>query len=90
MTIVCYVPVIPYPKVSGKTWCTFGYDKIEQLPYIQKIVLHTFFEKTIDTVWGIEGMLYTPSIIIPSTALYSCEVDARLALDDIIVVQEET
>ena len=89
MTTICYVPIIPYPKTSGTTLCTFGYDMITPFPYIQKIVLRTFFENKIDTIWGVEGMLYTPSVIIPPTALYSCEVGARLALDDIIILQEE-
>lgn len=85
---ICFAPILPYPKRSGNVHGTFGYNLVSTLPYIQTVDLTTFFSSRIDTIWGVEGMTYRTQCIIPPTALYCHEYQARCMLDEIIFLHE--
>ena len=86
MALIEYVPILPYPSLKGDVHHTFGYDMQTKLPYILEVNTMTLVGKPIDTVWGVEGFAWTMSVIILPCSLHTSEIEARLRIDEIILV----
>ncbi len=82
----CYVPVLPY-KQDTKPTHFFGYDQGASMPYIMETTLAYYYVQTAGTVADIEGMVFAGDVLVHPFALYSNEVSARLALDQMIALR---